>query len=97
MAAGCAVMAGGLIGTSALFDEVTDVTVSVWAAPVVFKNMKPISLKTKAAAGVSGLENVTWLMPGPLTQTPEPGMLAAEAVLPNETLPLRPMRWSWIE
>src|SRR5947209_19929191 len=90
-------MLGGLIGTRAPLDEVTPVIVSVTGFAVLLKNMNPISLNTNAAAGVSGFENVTWLIPGPLTQTPEPGMFEAEAVLPNDTLPLRPMRCSWIE
>src|SRR5437764_793804 len=72
MAAGCATITGGLIGTSAPLGEVTEVTVRVTGLPVLLKNMNPSSLKTKAEAGASGFENVVWLMPGPLTQTPAP-------------------------
>ena len=78
------------MGTSVLFDEVSDTTVSVTGLLVELKNMKPSSLKMKVAGGTSGFVNAVWLMPVPLITTPAPVVL--ELVLPSETPPLRPMR-----
>ena len=86
IAAGGVATAGALMGVR----PVTELIVSVTGALVVLRNMKPISLNTKVAAGASGLENVMAWMPGPLTTMPPPVVFAL--VLPNEIAPLRPCR-----